>query len=81
MKRNNRMKRLWILVTVICMMLTCMPLKALAEETETETAEFVIPEDVQAAFYNGVSHRISARGNGQAALRRIVRWVRPPKMG
>ena len=43
--------------------------------------DFVIPEDVQAAFYNGVSHRISARGNGQAALRRIVRWVRPPKMG
>ena len=43
--------------------------------------DFVIPEDVQAAFCNGVSHRISVRGNGNAALRRLVRWVRPPKLG
>ncbi len=43
--------------------------------------DFVIPEDVQAAFCNSVSHRISARGNADAALRRMIRLVRPPKLG
>ena len=43
--------------------------------------DFVIPEDVQAAFLRGVSHRILAKGNGDACLGRIVKWVRPPKYG
>lgn len=42
---------------------------------------FVIPEDVQAAFLQGAEHRILAKGDGAACLRRIVRWVRPPKLG
>lgn len=41
--------------------------------------DFVIPEDVQKAFLQAVPHRIVARGN--ADLRWIVRWVRPPKLG
>ena len=43
--------------------------------------DFVIPEDVKAAFLQGVSHRILARGDENACLRRIVRRVRPPKSG
>ncbi len=43
--------------------------------------DFVIPEDVQAAFLRGVAHRILTRGNPETCLRRIARWVRPPKLG
>jgi len=43
--------------------------------------DFVTPEDVQAAFLRGVSHRILARGDGEAVLRRLCRLVRPPKLG
>jgi MoxR-like ATPase len=43
--------------------------------------DFVIPEDVQAAFLRGVSHRILTRGNPDACLRRIMKWTRPPKLG
>lgn len=42
--------------------------------------DFVIPEDVQAAFLRGVSHRILARGAPETCLRRITRWVRTPKL-
>ena len=41
--------------------------------------DFVIPEDVKAAFLQAVPHRILARGNENAAARCIGRWVRPPK--
>ena len=42
--------------------------------------DFVIPEDVRLAFCRCVSHRILARGNADACLRRISALVRPPKM-
>ena len=42
--------------------------------------DFVTPEDVKAAFLQAVPHRILARGNECAAVRRIARWVRPPKV-
>lgn len=42
--------------------------------------DFVIPEDVKAAFLHAVPHRILARGEENAAMGRIVRWVRPPKV-
>ncbi len=41
--------------------------------------DFVIPEDVQAAFLRGLSHRIVTRCDTTACLRRIVRWVKAPK--
>ena len=43
--------------------------------------DFVTPEDVQAAFIRGASHRILARGNADACLRHTARWIRPPKLG
>lgn len=42
--------------------------------------DFVIPGDVKAAFLHAVPHRILARGEEKAAVGRIVRWVRPPKV-
>lgn len=42
--------------------------------------DFVIPEDVQAAFLQGVPHRVLARGNANACLRRLVKWVQLPRM-
>lgn len=45
MKLNNRMKRLLALAVMLCLVLTCMPMTAFADETEeAETEEFVIPE-------------------------------------
>lgn len=42
--------------------------------------DFVIPEDVQQAFLCAVPHRMLAH-NADACLRRIVRRVRPPRLG
>jgi MoxR-like ATPase len=42
--------------------------------------DFVIPEDVQQAFLRCVPHRILAKGDADACLRRIVRRVRRPEM-
>ena len=42
MKLKSVLKRLWALAAICCLLLTCVPLAAFAEE---ETEEFVIPED------------------------------------
>lgn len=47
MKHNKWMKRLWVFGLITCLLLSGMPVAAFATEadTETESEEFVIPED------------------------------------